>query len=290
MHIIKVQGGLGNQLLQYGIGQVLKSRFKKEVEYDATFFETNTKYTKRVYMLDKFMIDVPFVDSSVIENTRYPYGKISKIFSQVKRALNKYIFKQYYIGYEKRFFELVQKEKNAYFEGFWQSYKYYEENIDELAKLIVLRDMSAVESFKREYSFDEKVSVSVHIRRGDFTKKDAGTKVVPTEYYREAVKQLEQKIENPTYFVFSDDIEWVKETLGDLFKDVVYVSSLPLADYEEFMILKACKHAILSNSTYCWFSTLLNPFPGKVVFYPNDWQNEFLNKSGPICSPDWHGI
>ena len=290
MIIIKIQGGLGNQLLQYSIGQVIARNLKKDVAYDLSFFDEENKYTKRPYLLDKFVVDVRVATREEIKKAKLPYGIISKYYSLCMRVLNKYLFKKYYIGYDKDFMAHVAKSKSLYLEGFWQGYKYYEKNLEELNTLITLKDMSSIEKFKQEFNFSTKNSVSVHIRRGDFTKKNAGTKVVPKEYYEKAVPFLEKKVANPTYYIFSDDIEWVKQEMGGLFKDVVYVSSSSLKDYEEFMLMKECNHAILSNSTFCWFSTLLTNTKEKVVVYPNNWENVYLNKDKHICPPEWQGL
>lgn len=290
MIVIKVQGGLGNQLLQYSIGYVLAKQFGKDVAYDLSFFEQDTKYTKRPFLLDKFNLSIQAATQEEIYKARYPLGVLSKAYKLVARILNKYIFKKYNIGYNKNFLINASQQKNAYFEGFWQSHLYYQKKLPELSKEISLKDETLLKDFKQKYSFDSKVSVSVHIRRGDFLNKNAGTKVVEKEYYERAVPLFEQKIKNATYYVFSDDIAWVEKEMGHLFTDVVYVSALNLPDYVEFALLKECHHAILSNSTFCWLATLLTNHNKKVVVYPKDWKNAYLNGDSNICPPEWVGL
>ncbi len=290
MIVIKVQGGLGNQLLQYSIGYVLAKQFGKDVAYDLSFFEQDTKYTKRPFLLDKFNLSIQAATQEEIYKARYPLGVLSKAHKLVARILNKYIFKKYNIGYNKNFLISASQQKNAYFEGFWQSYLYYQKMIPELSKVISLKDETSLKDFKEKHSFDSKVSVSVHIRRGDFLNKNAGTKVVEKDYYERAVPLFEQKVKNPTYYIFSDDIAWVEKEMGHLFTDVVYVSALNLPDYVEFALLKECHHAILSNSTFCWLATLLTNHKDKVVIYPTDWKNAYLNKDSNICPPEWMGL
>jgi hypothetical protein len=290
MIIVKVQGGLGNQLLQYSFGRALALSYKKDVAYDLTFFDTGTKYTERPYLLDNFTLSVRRATPDEILYARYPFGVLSKLTSLVSRFLNKYFLKKYYVGYTSSLIPMLKRVDSYYIEGFWQSYKYYEDNLTTLNEEITLRNTNAVEHFKEETSFDDKVSVSVHIRRGDFTKVHAGTKALGTEYYEKAVQVLESTITNPTYFVFSDDIAWVKAQMSRLFKDVVYVSSHGLKDYEEFAIMKECKHAILSNSTFSWTATLLTNRNDKIVIYSHDWKNPYLNGDKNICPPAWMEI
>jgi hypothetical protein len=289
MIIIKVQGGLGNQLLQYSVGRVLSESFGKEVKYDLSFFEEETKYTKRPYLLDRFETSVPVATKEEIAKVRYPYF-FSTWTSLFVRACNKYIFKRYYIGYEPSFFPRIKRNNALYLEGFWQSYKYYESLIPLLSKEVTLKDASALSAFKQEVAFTSKVTVAIHVRRGDLVTSNGGMQIIPKEYYERAVPLFEEKVAAPTYCVFSDDIEWVKKEMGHLFKDVIYVSSYSLKDYEEFALIKECNHAILSNSTFCWFATLLTDTDAKVVMYPKDWRNAFLNNSPPICPDRWVGV
>lgn len=290
MIIIKVQGGLGNQLLQYSIGHAIATLYNKEVAYDLSFFEGETKYTKRPYLLDKFKVDVRKATTLEIEETRYPRGFFSKGYALITRILNKYFFKTYYIGYNKDFFALVSKKQSLYLEGFWQSYKYYEKILEKLSCNISLKDTTVVETFKRDVSFGSTKSVSVHIRRGDYLNKGVHIQVLSQEYYKNAVAIIEKEIETPTYYIFSDDIAWVKEEMGSLFKKVVYVSACGLTDYEEFSIMKECNHAIIANSTFSWFSTLLTNRHNKIVVYSKDWKNSFLNNDNNICPQEWKGI
>jgi hypothetical protein len=187
---------------------------------------------------------------------------------------------------------MVSKKDSLYLEGFWQGFKYYNDCLEDLSDSIVLRDMGKVDAFKQQYNFSGKISISVHIRRGDFLNKNAGTKIVDRGYYEQAIPLMNKRLEGSAYvyYVFSDDINWVKDEMGHLFKEVVYVSSLGFSDLEEFLIMKSCTHAVLSNSTFCWFSTLLTNYPSKIVIYPKDWKNIYLNNSDDVCPPEWSGL
>ncbi len=290
MIIVKVQGGLGNQLMQYSFGRVLHLLYNKEVAYDTTFFKAETKYTERPYHLDHFNLDVRIATDEEIQKTKYPLGVLSKVLDKGYRFMNKYFWKRYYVGYNPTLIPMLKKKDSYYIEGFWQTYHYYKDALVPLSKEITLKDTTRIEKFKQEVSFDSKVSVSLHVRRGDFLKKNAGTKALSQDYYKQAVPLFESFVPNPTYFVFSDDIAWVKDEMGYLFQDVVYVSSYGLSDREEFSLLKECHHAILSNSTFAWFSTLLTNTDKKVVVFSHEWENPYLNIDKEICPPTWHGI
>ena len=130
MIIVKVQGGLGNQLLQYGIGRVVALRYNKVVAYDISFYNNKTQYTKRPYLLNLFNTHVRIATNEEIQKTRYPLGVISLITKNVVRVFNKFISKKYYISYQKDFFPLVAKSDSLYLEGFWQIFQYIDGVLD----------------------------------------------------------------------------------------------------------------------------------------------------------------
>jgi hypothetical protein len=291
MIIIKVQGGLGNQLLQYSIGQVIALHYNKEVAYDITHFESETRYTKRPYLLDFFDTHMRIATQEEIQNVRYPFGKISKIFEKVARACNKFIFKKYYIGYKEDFFPRVAKSDSLYLEGYWQSYQYFDGYLEKLSKDISLKDGMQLEKVKESLLFGNYTSVAVHVRRSDFLKVGGGVQVLGRDYYKMAVKELEKFVPDPTYCIFSDDIVWVKEHLGDLFSKAVFPSEFKCTDYEEFALMKECDHAIIANSTFSFFSTLLTNSETKVVICPDDWLNIYLkDKEIPVCPKLWKRV
>jgi hypothetical protein len=237
-----------------------------------------------------FEVSVDVATEGEIVNTRYLYGRFSKIVDLARRALNKYLFKKYYIGYDKNFLPMVSKKDSMYLEGFWQSFEYYKDSLDLLANEITLRDVTRLAQVKEDLSFLGTTSVAVHIRRGDYLNAGTGIQVLSKAYYEEAVQMMEEKIQEPTYYIFSDDITWVKEEMGYLFEKVVYVSSLKLTDCEEFAFMKDCSHAIIANSTFSWFSTLLTDSDRKVVMYPKDWKNKYLNNDPHICPRHWKAL
>lgn len=288
MIIIKVQGGLGNQLLQYSFGKLLKVMYGKDVAYDLSFFENETKYTKRPYLLDFFAVDIRVATPKEIESVKYPWGIFSKVATFSRKILNKYIFKKYYIGYDKQLLHTLEKKDRVYLEGFWQGYRYYIPILEILQNEIVLKEKKGETLAQLSLDVQARESVSVHIRRGDYVTAGAGLSVLDLDYYRKAIDVLSTKVAHPHYYIFSDDIVWVKNTMGHLFTNCTYVSLLGLLDYEEFILMSECKHAIIANSTFSWLASLLNKNAQAVVICPNDWKNSHFSKGDSnLCPPNW---
>jgi len=115
-------------------------------------------------------------------------------------------------------------------------------------------------------------SVAVHVRRGDFLKAQYNRNprhyLLGEAYYKNSLRFINSRLNNPQFFWFSDDIEWVKNTFGthDNFHFVSMHTENP--DIDEMMLMKNCKHIIAANSTFSWWAAWLNENPNAVVTVP----------------------
>lgn len=132
-------------------------------------------------------------------------------------------------------------------------------------------------------------SVCVHIRCGDYLNSKKHY-VCNKEYYRKAIKRADELIENPVYFVFSDDMQYVRGEMN-LFctEKVVYVSNGKRRDYEELFMMKFCKSFIMSNSTFSWWAQFLCEQNDKIVIAPDRWYAE-ENMRGRLYDKTWEII
>jgi hypothetical protein len=278
MIIIKLKGGLGNQLFQYAFGRLLSLTKDAKVKYD---FSENKNDLQRGYKLDKFNTKVEFCTELEKEEIKRPYGKISDLID----LINKKILRKYNIGC----IPSLLNKKDGYLEGYFQSYKYLEPIRSELLEEITLVNpidskFSAIIKQMRNTN-----SVAVHVRRGDYVN-DLKTKsqhyTFGLEYYEAAFRKIKSLVLNPTIFVFSDDIEWVKENLkSDL--PMTYVSDPNMPDYENFFITTYCKHNIIANSSFSYWIAWLNQNSNKIVIAPKKWNNKYQDEYNDICPGNW---
>jgi hypothetical protein len=94
------------------------------------------------------------------------------------------------------------------------------------------------------------------------------------EYYRIAIDYIKNNVDNPSFYFFSDDIEWVEQHLN--FKDVnaTYIGhNKGEKAYEDMRLMQYCKHNIIANSSFSWWGAWLNSFPQKIVIAPKRWMN-----------------
>jgi hypothetical protein len=114
--------------------------------------------------------------------------------------------------------------------------------------------------------------------------------VCSENYYKKAIELIESKVENPNFFIFTDDTDWVKANIK-INHPVTYISEInkakPMADYQELILASKCKHNIIANSSFSWWGAWLNTNPDKIVIAPDKWFNNDSIKIDDIIPPTW---
>ena len=257
----RIFGGLGNQMFQYAAGKALAEKHGSQLMLDTSFFKSNKE---REFMLDKFNIarEVTISSKSGIFNSKI----VRKIMSIVK--VPRRYYRNYSTAFDEKFFDLPA---NVYIDGYFQSEKYFGDIED------VLRN-EFVPSFKVSDDFkiwEEKIrnsnSVSIHVRRGDYLLKKniAMHGILGVDYYEKAVSEMENQIENPQFYIFSDDEKWCREKIVPTTRNgcIINVNSKN-RDVEELVLMSICKHNIIANSSYSWWGAWLNENSEKKVVFP----------------------
>jgi hypothetical protein len=278
MVIIKLKGGLGNQLFQYAYGRVLAIKNNVEVRYE---FEGKSGDTAREYKLGFFNTKAPFPTPEESRKVKKSYG----MFSTINDLFKKKILRQYNIGYVPS----TLLKKSGYVEGYWQSYKYLNQIKKELLQEIQLKNPIDIKYAELIKQMRDTQSVSVHIRRGDYIN-DPKTKAehycFGIEYYNEAFEIIREKIKSPTLFIFSDDIIWAKDNVRtDI--PTIFISDENILDYESFILATYCKNHIIANSSFSFWIAWLDQKPEKIVLAPKKWNNRYQSKYKDLLPPEW---
>lgn len=157
--------------------------------------------------------------------------------------------------------------------GSFEKYSYFS-SIKEILKNELRPTHPILESNKRLYSIiNETNSVCLAVRRGDFLigNNKKIFHVCDEVYFEEAIKYMKERIDNPTFIVFSNDIEWVKEKIR--IEGPVYYESGKDPVWETFRLMYSCKHFIISNSTMHWWAQFMSKNEDKIVVAPDRWYN-----------------
>lgn len=284
MIIIKIKGGLGNQLFQYALGRSIEINTNEPVKFDLSWFK---KFSQRKYQLNNFNTKIKkasFFDILGIKSFEKKYGRKYLIFNIFKRKNSKHI-KDTGFSFDK---EILNSKKNTYLDGNWQSEKYFKDINKIIHKELTLYKKPNKDFKKLEKTINETNSISIHIRRGDYTtaKIQKVLKLCTIKYYNKAIKIIKNKVKSPTFFIFSDDIEWAKKNIQTNCS-TIFVSNNKLKDYEELILMSKCNHNIIPNSTFSWWSAWLNQNPNKIVIAPIDWFNNKTKKTKDIIPENW---
>ncbi|MDO8610808.1 MAG: alpha-1,2-fucosyltransferase, partial [bacterium] len=112
--------------------------------------------------------------------------------------------------------------------------------------------------------------ISIHVRRGDFITNKANPQFIGLDYYKSAINKINKLVNNPLFFVFSNDIPWCKTNLSSLADDIHYINHNKGKDaYKDLLLMSACKHNIVANSTFSWWGAWLNQNSKKIVIDPD---------------------
>jgi hypothetical protein len=287
--IIKISDGLGNQLFQYALSRSL-SLNGSNVFVDVGWFSAiEDRFTKRGFSLNKFNSSYTIADSKIIQQTKKPEFPIllNSIFWRVQNLMPYYKkrhFREQNQGYDKNVFNC---NRNSYLDGFWQSYMYFDSIRNELLHEITLKQESNTFQLLFKEILSKKKSVAIHIRRGDYTNKDSVHLLITNEFYKNAIDYIKSALgsENHFYF-FSDDLKYVEQQ--DYFKNCENKALVSGFDAtEDLMLIKACNHQIISNSTFSWWGAWLNENPNKIVISPKGWMKEHEKENPYLIPNDW---
>jgi hypothetical protein len=168
-----------------------------------------------------------------------------------------------------------------FFYGGWHSEKYFNSIGLEIKEKFKFKkaDDHTLENWIRDIESLNN-SVSIHIRRGDYMNevnyKTFGS-VCTIAYYKQAIEKIKATVVNPIFFIFSNDITWVKE--NELFNDMTIIDSFKGKDsWKDMLLISKCKHQINSNSTFGWWGAWLNANEEKQVIVPYYFINYTITK------------
>lgn len=290
---IRLMGGLGNQLFQYGFG-VRLGNSGDEVCFDLENGFHHDSYG-RTYSLQKFYAEVRASPASTIPtgmSWRPPFHRLAKLFwSLSPKSLRAVFYEKSPFGYDP--VAIDSSGSHRYYFGYWQHPSYLQPARSRLRKELRLRHES--DAFRAVWEEMRRVdSVSVHVRRYHDLDK-AGNVILKARkthgscdpgYYARALKLIPNASELKV-FVFTDCIEWSRQYV-QLGIDCRYVADLgTFSDAEEMVLMSACRHHIISNSSFGWWGAWLGDNPRKIVVAPKEWNKSFSGDQTGVCPAEW---
>lgn len=270
---VTIKGGIGNQLFQYAFGENIKKKWNCEVLYNVDWFDSFGSDTPRVLALfELFNFDTFKSYNLEILQSRYA--------SSLLNRFTKFHGKEFRVEKDFNFSESYQempnkRVKEIFFTGYWQSGNYFMGIENDLRKKLLEYKKNFHQFYLMEKILNTTNSTSVHIRRGDYVTNKAAKITFAScssNYYINAINKINQMTNDyGKFFIFSDDIEWVKNniTVG---KNAVYIDSqYGLSDLDELFLMSICKNHIIANSSFSWWGAWIGSSKKGITICPKNW-------------------
>jgi len=279
MQIVNLMGGLGNQMFQYAFARAYEIKNKCNVRIDLAWFKKvktcNESVDSRVYELGCFSTKPFFAsDEDIKKCFRLKDGKLVRNTIRDRQAG---VFQP----------ELLESKNNHYFEGYFQSEKYFKNCRKEILSYFNLNLPLNQQNKEMIEKIKSTNSVSIHVRRGDYVKLQDVHGLCTLDYYKKAIEYIASKIETPHFYVFSDDIVWVEKNLKiDYAYTVVNINDSTSGCFD-IELMKNCKHNIIANSSFSWWGAWLNQNAYKIVIAPKRWFTHPELLDDDLIPDDW---
>lgn len=294
MITVKLSGGLGNQMFQYAMARSLALKKNTKVKLDLTTLNHRLPgrgYVFRTYDLDFFNLGAEF---SLLSKFSKYFKNIAFILSKIQIGIKNKLLpgsvfkeKEYYL-YDP---EIFKTSEHVYLDGFWQSKKYFEDYEDIIRQEFSFHLPLSAKAQELSEKILNSQSVCINIRRGDYVSMKSNADffgILPLEYFQQGIEMIKQKVNNPYFFIFTDDMKWCQENFN-LSENTFFVSN----DYsgeryiDKFHLMTLCRHFIIPNSTYGWWAAWLSSNKEKIVIAPKKWiTDEKLNNNTKDLIPD----
>lgn len=284
------QGGLANRMFQYAFYRSLVSK-----GFNASIDIYNFKPRKRMTYEDVCLSDpFPHIDIKYTQEGKFRFSCVYGKKGKILRFINSLITKEKYImepqfKFCPQIFDVITD--NCEVIGLWQTEKYFRDISDDIRKQYTFLPFSEERNIDVSRQMKMENSVAIHIRKGsDYCNDKLWNGTCPVEYYYDAISYIKQHVENPHFYLFTDNIKWVKDNIKDINYTIVDWNPIKgKFNFRDMQLMSCAKHNIISNSSYSWWGAWLNSNPHKIVIAPKVWFNPQIEsyRDNDIVCEDW---
>ena len=279
MIIVRLRGGLGNQLFQYAAGKALAEYHRTELLLDSY---TYNRHPYRKFELSKLNI---YAKEATREQVHFFTGN-NPVIRYINKRENYFrcpkVFAQPHYHFYEDFFSLPD---NLYLSGYWQSEKHFASIGSIIREQLTPKAPLDNQNNSLIAKIRSENSISVHVRRGDYAASEDYASffgVLSPAYYEGAIEKMRLEVERPAFYFFSDDPTWCKQTFSGLNAEFLDHNRGEDA-FKDIVLMSCCRHNIIANSTFSWWGAWLNQHQEKKVIAPQSWfQTNYLTKKEPV--------
>jgi hypothetical protein len=283
MVIVRLLGGLGNQLFQYAAARRIALKNQLPLKLDITGFDS---YGRRPYCLHHFNIAEEFATQEEIRRLRV---------DRVRRVLARFLgiahvgthFEECHFHYDPRVSQISSK---VYLSGYWQSEKYFADVADVVRAEFTVKTPATPENAATQSLIESCNSVCIHVRRGDYVANWRARQthgVCSVDYYRLAVSEMVSRLGDAHFFVFSDDPRWTRDNISFPPRSTFVNHNGADRGHEDLRLMAKCRHHIIANSTFSWWGAWLGTAPGQIVMAPRRWFVTNSTSARDVCPAHW---
>jgi len=273
MIIVRLLGGLGNQMFQYAAGRALAARHGTALKLDLSAFRA---YPLRSFRLQHFRIEATLAEAADVEavkgTDRGPLRRRLQLAVERRRPhFRRRVVHEPHFHFDPN---MERVGRHAYLVGFWQSEAYFSQIRDAVRRELTVSeppDEANRRTLERIASTD---SISLHVRRGDYVTDPRNQQfyaACPPRYYRDALDAVLPGLDDPRVFVFSDDIAWASAHLRFPCPVTFVAHNGEQRDFEDMRLMSRCRHHVIANSTFSWWGAWLASHPDQQVVAPRQW-------------------
>ncbi|MBP7103427.1 MAG: alpha-1,2-fucosyltransferase [Bacteroidales bacterium] len=289
MKIVRIIGGLGNQLFQYAVLIALRKRTGDEVKIDLSAMSTYGRHNG-FELQEIFNITASIATATEVKSLGRFYRNYRQwqichhFFPWFKKELVEWKYTKFYP-------ELINDaDKDRLYDGYWQCPKYFDDAREEILREYTYKnDLDKRNREIADKMLNDDKSVSIHIRRGDYLKAKKYAGICDVEYYQQAIKMMKEKLgDNYHAYIFSNDMEWCKKNIFPMLdgNNVMFVDWNIKADsYKDMCLMSMCRTNIIAASSFSWWGAYLNQRKDQIVIAPKKWIN--LDLEYEIQMPKW---
>jgi hypothetical protein len=284
---VSIMGGIGDQIFQYSFATYLRKRLNCEGYLDTCYYKNKKNFNNFIFHLNdlalknNFIVDnkVSYFDYDKISYFRFIENyKINKFLPMIYKFIFRWPIKRFVYNYWKNKKLKYVLEKDSYYFGYWQNFKYVKNIKKDLNKNLLNIELKKhkLKKFSKKIN---KRTIAIHIRGGDF-KILSSHNILETSYYKNAVKFYKKLLKNPKFHIYTNDIKLSKKIILNILKkhEITFIKNYKFSDIEEFSLYSKYKYAIIANSTFSLMSSYLS-LTRKLSIAPKIWlRGERLDK------------
>lgn len=293
--IVQILGGLGNQMFQYALGRAISQRTGAPLLLDTNVIEHARQETPRSYDLDIFGMRPTFATrADVARYHSHGAGLAGKIAGRLRGAAG-----ASEIAYQHKFSfqpEILDITPPIYLVGFWQSYRYFADIEDVLRSDFGFRDELPPSAADHAQAIARPGAVCLHVRRGDYTepKQMNFIGLSSIDYYRRAVARVRECVEEPVFFIFSDDTDWCRANFRWLGRAARYMEYATPPGFKrhasDLQLMTLAEYFITANSTFSWWAAWLAGDRAKLVITPKEWFKDPRLSADDLVPARWERL